>query len=174
MDAVIVCIGEDFEANLLTSVLLKQMGVKRVITRASNPVHKKILELVGVDRIISPEDEMGVRLANSLINIKALDYISLSDDYAVVQIRAPKKFIGKTVGDVGLRSNYNVNLIAIKKESISVDKNGEQVIEYTTNDMPNANTVFEQDDILVLLGDNESIQVLTLMAADERKTSGLE
>ncbi len=156
-DMGIVCIGEDFEANLLTAVLLKKLGVKLVITRASDPIHVKILEAVGVDRIISPETDAATKLAYSLIHRHIVDIVSLGDFLSVAKVLVPAPFVGKSVGEINLRPEYNVNLVAVHTPQNEED-------EYEVNNQPNADTVLKKGDIMVLVGEEQFISRISKLA----------
>jgi len=156
-EAAAVCIGEDFEANLLTCVLLKQNGVPRVVTRASNPTHVKILKAVGIDQIITPEVEAAERLANSLIHARLLDLTVIGDTTAIAKVAAPPAFVGKTIESLKLRTKYGVNVIAIHKMT---SKDGKDTREETKNANPSAETIIEASDILVVIGDSANLRKL--------------
>lgn len=156
-DAGAVCIGEDFEANLLTCVLLKQNGVAKVVTRASNPTHVKILKAVGIDQIITPEVEAAERLANSLIHSRLIDLTVIGDTTAVAKVAAPPAFVGRTIENLKLRAKFGVNLIAIHRMTC---KDGKEPCEETKNANPSADTVIEENDILVVIGDAANLRKL--------------
>ena len=157
MDAVVVAIGENFEANLLTSAYLKQMGVKKVITRASDPIHRRILEQVGVDEIVSPEDEVGRKTANRLLRPNLMEYLDLAEDYKLIRIVTPQEFVGKTLGEVDIRKNYQVNVISISK-SISGVEDEEQATHVA---VPDSHTVLEENSVLVMVGEESNINNFT-------------
>ena len=122
----IVGIGERFEANILTTALLKSLGVKRVIARAATPIRQKILMHVGADEVISPEDESAVRLAQKLIAPNILSFLEIGEGVSMVQMRAPEKFHNKKLVELGLREKYSVNLVAIKKKIVTTSRDGER------------------------------------------------
>ena len=115
VDAVIISIGTNFEDTILTSVLLLQMGIKKVIARASSKIQEKILLKLGVHNVITPEFEIARRIATTLINDEVLDFFPLGEDYNIVQVRTPKSFVGKTLQEIDLRIRYNLNLITLKE-----------------------------------------------------------
>ncbi len=98
IDVAIVAIGENLQASILISILLKEVGVKEVIAKARTPLHGRILKKIGADKIIFPEKEMGARLARSLVTTNILEQVELSPGYSVVEILAPKEFAGKSIG----------------------------------------------------------------------------
>ncbi|MFH1423086.1 MAG: TrkA family potassium uptake protein [Planctomycetota bacterium] len=157
-DAVIVGIGEDFEANQLATVLAKKIGVKRVITRATSPIRAKILNLVGADEIIRPEEEAAHRLARRLTNPNVISHAELSENHSLIEIESPRKFHGKTIGEIDLRKKHGVNLVAIKRR-ISKEEGGKTKEE--VNYVPTADDIIKPGDILVVVGRNNKLEELS-------------
>jgi trk system potassium uptake protein TrkA len=155
-DAGIVCIGEDFEANLLTAVLLKNGGVKKVIARASEPIHMKILKAVGIDEVISPGLEAAEKLAFNLLHRNLLDMIHIDDKNSVAKLTAPPAFVGKSIGTLNLRAKYGLNVIAINRLRDTGDGR-----EETVQSNPGADTVIQAKDVLLVIGDPRSLEDLT-------------
>ncbi|MBZ0198464.1 MAG: TrkA family potassium uptake protein [Ignavibacteriaceae bacterium] len=159
VDAVIISIGTHFEDTILTSVLLLQMGAKKVVARASTKIQEKILKRLGVHQVIIPEFEIAKRLANNLIHEDILEYIPLDENYNIVQIAAPKMFIGKTLQELDLRIKYNVNLITIKRNHIIQDEEtGNKITKPRIYGVPTSSTLIEDNDILILLGKDRDIK----------------
>ena len=120
-DAVIVSIGEDERASLLSTAILKQLNVKKLISRAVNPLHKTVLEAMQVDEIFHPEEESAERFAKKL-NIKGvIDSFDLSGGYNIVEAEVPTRYAGKTLEEVKFRKNYNVVVLTTLK--VSEEKN---------------------------------------------------
>lgn len=138
-DVAVVAIGNDLEANILITVMLKEMGVKYVVTKAQNNLHGKVLDKVGADKIIYPEKDMGIRLAHNLVTSNIMDFIELSPEYGVVEIITPKKFYNKSLGELNLRAKYGVSVMAIKKQ------NGTIIVA------PGAEAIIEELDVLILV-----------------------
>jgi trk system potassium uptake protein TrkA len=157
VDVAIVCIGEDFEATLMTSVLLKQKGVKKVISRASEPLHIKILKAVGMDQIVTPGVEAAEKLSYSLIHKSLLDINYISETTAAVKINVSQGFIGKTLGKLNLRARFGVNVVAIHRMVEIEGKNGIERVEKVISNIPGAETVLEQGDILVVIGETGNL-----------------
>ena len=153
VDVAVISIGENIEASLLVVMLVKELGIKRIIAKAVTPLHGRILEKIGVDRVIFPEREMAIRVAHSLIVPNVLDYIELSRDFSIIELPAPAEFAGKTLRELQLRPKYGLTLIAIKKQTGTGD--GE-----TTNIAPTADDRIEPGDVLSLLGSNERLSQL--------------
>jgi trk system potassium uptake protein TrkA len=138
-DTGIVCIGTDFEANVLATVTLRKLGVRRVIAKARTVTQQEILQRVGADEVILPEHEAGVRLARRLAAIDFVDFMELSQDTGVVEIVAPDYLVGKSLRDSQIRQQYGVAVVAIKR--------GNEVIV-----SPRASEIVKEHDILVMLG----------------------
>jgi len=146
-DVAIVAIGNDIEANILITLMLKEMGVKMVVSKAMNNLHGRVLEKIGADKIVFPEKDMGVRLAHNLVTHNMMDWIELSPDYSVVEISVPQKFVGKTLGELDLRAKYGINVIAVKKPNSIVVS-------------PNVKDRFEADDVLIIISKKELLAKL--------------
>lgn len=130
---VIVCIGEQVEASILTTLNVIELGVPRVIAKAISTEHGKVLQKIGAE-VVYPERDRAVRLANSLITPRALDYIDLSNQYAISEIRLTDRLHGKTILELGFRKKFNLNIIAIVREnSTIVEINPE--LKLNTNDL---------------------------------------
>jgi trk system potassium uptake protein TrkA len=154
----IVCIGEDFEANLLTSVLLKQKGVKKVISRASDPLHIKIMKAVGIDQIITPGVEAAEKLAYGLIHKSLLDVSYISETTAAAKISVPPNFAGKTLGKLNLRARFSINVVAIHRIIDVETSEGIVKQEKVISNIPGADTVLEPTDILVVIGETADLE----------------
>lgn len=157
MDAVVVAIGADFEALLLTTVYLMEMNVKRIIARANGLQQRKILEQMGVEEILSPEKEVAVNLAERLLNPRILNYLQLPDNYEIVEIKSPRRIIGRKIVDLNMRNKYKINLITIKREFIDTI-NGEECCETHTLGVPNSKTEIFESDTLVVFGQVKDIE----------------
>jgi len=160
VDAVILAIGNNIEVSVLTTVLLKKIGVSNIHAKVDSKVHARILELLGVHNIIFPEEQIGKQLANSLISSSVMEYVDLSSGHSVVELLVPDEWIGKTLQQLALPTEKSVNIIAIKYTVQSVTEEGENVISNEINDMPGANDVINDDDVLVLIGPKSKIDEL--------------
>jgi trk system potassium uptake protein len=150
VDVAVISIGENIEASLLVVMLVKELGVPRIIAKAVTPLHGRILEKIGVQRVIFPEREMAMRVAHSLVVPNVIDYIELSRDSSIIDLPAPAPFVGKSLRDLQLRNRYGLMLIAIKRKTATGD--GE-----ITNVAPAAEDVIAEGDVLSLLGSNERL-----------------
>jgi len=144
-DVVVVAIGVDLQASILTSLLVKEMGAKYVLAKARTTLHGKVLEKIGVDRVVFPEKDMGLRIARHLTSVNVLDFIDFSPDYSVTELLAPLKMEGKTLGELSLRKKYGINAIAIRS--------GKQI-----NISPLADDIIKKGDVLIILGDNKALE----------------
>ncbi len=151
VDVAVISIGEDIESSLLVVMLVKELGIPTIIAKAVTPLHGRILEKLGVSRVIFPEREMAQRLAHSLVVPNVLDYIELSRDFSIVELPAPPEFVGRTLKQLELRPRYGLTLIAVKRP-------GETGI--VTNIAPSADDVIQPGDVLALLGSNERLAQL--------------
>jgi len=160
MDTAIVAIGEAFEANALATATLKALGVGRVISRASTDIQRRILNRIGADQVVFPEEEMAVRLASQLTNPQIIDHVELSEGHGLVQILAPEVWIGRTLAEIDLRKKYEVNLVAIKRPVKKQTPEGEEIVEEQVLDLPMPHTTIREGDVLVLVGATESLSAL--------------
>lgn len=158
VDAAIVSIGTNFENTILTSVLLLQMGVKKVVARAASKIQETILKKLGVHQVINPELEIAARVATNLVNDEVLDYIPLGEDYNIVQLKTPQKFVGKSLQEIDLRIRFNVNLITIKRQYKVNEGTEDEIIKERIYGVPTATTIIEQNDILIILGKDKDIK----------------
>jgi trk system potassium uptake protein TrkA len=144
-DQAIVAIGDDIQASILTTLILKDIGVSRVSVKATNDYHSKVLEKIGADRIIHPERDMGVRVAHHIVSENVIDYIELSPEYSLVEVVASEAMDGKTLGVLDIRANYGCNIMAIRTR------------DDVMNISPRAEDEIKKGDILVVIGSNKDI-----------------
>ncbi|MHB1420585.1 MAG: potassium channel family protein [Bacillota bacterium] len=129
-DTVVVAIGQDIQASILATLILKELGIRYVVAKARTAWHGKVLEKIGADRVVYPEMEMGKRVAHNLVSNNVLDNIELSPQHSIVELVAPPSFIGKNLGQIDLRRRYRISVLAIKKqENVEVAPGGEYLIE---------------------------------------------
>lgn len=160
MDAVVMAIGEGIEASILTTALLKRLRAKKIIARATTPLHGQILKEVGAEKVVYPEDQMGEQLAKSLLAPQVLEQITLQTGHSLAQIRPRKDFIGKTIRDLDFRAKFGLNIIAIHRKIPTVTESGESSFKIQVNDMPTPEDRIAEDDVLVVIGPDEKIQKL--------------
>lgn len=146
-DAVIVAIGDNIQSNILTTIVLKELGVKKVISKAKNAMHGKVLEKIGTDIVIYPEQDMAIKLARSLVSINFVEQINISPDYSIIELFTPKVFVNKNLIEIGLRNKMGVTILALRRgNDIKVSPEPEEKLQ--------------AGDILVVLGHNDDLEKL--------------
>jgi len=160
IDCAIVSIGTNLAASVLITLILKELGIAEIVTKAINPIHGKILRRIGATRVVFPERDMGSRVANSLISPKILEQIELSPDYSIMETVAPKKFVNKSLEKLDVRAKYGVNVIAIRKKEPTITEKGETEVKERMNITPEAGYVIEEGDVLVIIGENKDVERL--------------
>ncbi|MBN6889215.1 trk/ktr system potassium uptake protein [Cytobacillus horneckiae] len=143
-DHVIVAIGDDIQASILTTLILKENGVDKVTVKAQNDYHEKVLKKIGADVVVHPERDMGRRIAHKLASNNVLDYLELSDEHSIVEIVANERVGGHSIIDLDIRAKYGVNIVAIKRR--------EQILV-----SPQANEIIQYKDILIVIGADHDI-----------------
>ncbi len=146
-DCAIVAVGSDLAASILITLNLKDLGVPAVICKASSEGYKRALERVGADRVVIPEREMGVKLAQSLSSSSILDFIELSNEYGIAEIAVPPDWVGKSLRELDIRAHYGVTVLAFRK--------GEAL-----NVQPDASEPIHEGTVAVVLGSNEQLSRL--------------
>ena len=146
-DCAIVAIGTNLAASVLTVMNLQELEVPYIICKAHDETHSRVLKKLGVDKVVIPEQENASRLARSLNSHNVLDYIELSEDYGILELPAPGGWIGKTLKELNIRAKLGVNIIAVE--------NGKE-----TNVSPSADYRIQEGDIMVVLGDNYSLEAV--------------
>ena len=146
-DCAIIAIGGNLAASVLATMNLKELGVPYIICKAHDDTHRRVLEKLGVDRVIIPEQENAQRLARSLNSHNVLDYIELSEEYGILEVPAPRSWVGKSLKELNVRAKLGVNIIAVK--------NGEK-----TNVSPSADYCIQPGDIMVVLGENYALEAV--------------
>lgn len=145
MDCAVIAIGDNLAASVLITMNLKELGIPFIVCKAHDETHRKVLEKLGVDRVVIPEQEYAQRLARTLNSHNVLDYIELSEDFGILDVPAPAAWIGKTLRELNIRAKLGVNIIAVE--------NGGK-----TNVSPGADYAIQSGDTLVVLGDNVSLE----------------
>lgn len=145
LDCAIIAIGDNLAASVLITMNLKELGVPFVVCKAHDDTHRRVLEKLGVDRVLIPEQESAQRLARTLNSHNVLDYIELSEDFGILDVPAPAGWVGKTLRELNVRAKLGVNIIAVE--------NGGK-----TNVSPSADYAICAGDTLVVLGDNIALE----------------
>lgn len=144
-DCAVIAIGDNLGASVLIAMNLKELGVPYIVCKAHDETHRRVLEKLGVDRVVIPEQEHAQRLGRSLFTHNVLDYIELSEDYGILEVPAPRSWVGKTLKDLNVRAKLGVNIIAVA--------NGKK-----TNVSPAAGYTIQEGDVLSVLGDNYALE----------------
>lgn len=147
MDCAIIAIGDDLAASVLITMNLKELNVPYIVCKAHDDTHRRVLEKLGVDRVVIPEQENGQRLARSLHCHNVLDYIELSEEYGILEVPAPRSWVGKTLKELNVRAKLGVNIIAVESHG-------------KTSVSPSADYQIGPEDILAVLGDNYSLEAV--------------
>ena len=145
LDCAVIAIGDNLAASVLITMNLKELGVPYIVCKAHDETHRKVLEKLGVDRVVIPEQEYAQRLARTLNSHNVLDYIELSEDFGILDVPAPKSWIGKSLRELNVRAKLGVTIIAVE--------NGGK-----TNVSPTADYAVGEGDTLVMLGDNVALE----------------
>ena len=157
-DAVIITIGENVGASIMVTAIFKQLNVTRLISRAINPVHETVIKAIGISEIIHPEEDSAERMAKRLQMKNVLDSLDLSDDYNVIEVKTPDRYIGMTLEETNLRKEYKVTVITIIHEIERTNMLGKKSIIKKVVGVVNGDTKIEAGDILVLFGSSKDIQ----------------
>ncbi len=160
VDAAIVGVGEDFESAALTVAALKELGVKRIVARAMTETQATILTKVGADAIALAERESALRWAHRLTVPNLQQYVELGEDHSLVYVKAPTAFCGKTLQELALRKAFGVNLVAIRREVKVESEEADHPVQAQVISVPQADTAVRRDDVLILVGSNESLKKL--------------
>jgi trk system potassium uptake protein TrkA len=156
-DIVIVAIGEDQGANIVVTALFKNLKAKRLISRAINPLHETILQAIGVDEIVHPEEETAERWAKKLCLNGLVDSFALNADFSIVEVTVPKQYIGKTVKEVNFREKYNILILTTIKNQEEKSIIGKQRITCKVQGVASPDLLLEENDVLVIYGANKDI-----------------
>ena len=160
-DVVVIAINKDQGANVMATALFKNFQVKRLISRAINLLHEQVLIAIGVDEIVHPEEETAERWAKKLCLTNVVDSFELSDDYSIIEIEVAPKFIGKTISEIELRSKYNLLALTTIKKTEVKSVVGKTKIQKHVQGVISANTVLNENDILVVYGANNDLRSFT-------------
>ena len=146
-ECAVVAIGDNLGASVLATMNLKELGVPYIVCKAHDATHRRVLEKLGADKVVIPEREVAEKLAHSLSSPNVLEFIELSRDYGIVEVPAPRAWAGKSIIQLNVRAKLGVNIIAIESAG-------------KVNVAPSAQYIIQKDDILVVLGDYDSLAVL--------------
>lgn len=143
-DVVVVAIGQDIQASIMTTLILKEMNIPTIIVKAQNDLQGKVLKKIGADKVIFPERDMGKRVAHHLMSPNILEYIELSENYSIVEIKVTAGMAGYSLRELDLRARYSCNVMGIKQG-------------HNINIAPNADEKLNREQILVVVGENQDL-----------------
>lgn len=144
-DVAFVCIG-DIEASVMIALNLKELGIKSIIAKAINKKHGKVLTKIGATEIVYPEEHMGKRIAELTMNTDIIEHLKFTDNFVLVEVKAPSIFWNNSLIKLDVRNKYNINIVGIKKSKG----------EFLPN--PTANVVIEEGDVLVIITDRKTVE----------------
>ena len=147
IDCAIIAIGNDLAASVLATMNMQELGIPKIVCKAHDDTHRQVLIKLGADQVVIPEKENAARLAKSLSSRNVLDYIELSNDYGIIEIPAPKSWVGKSLRQLNVRAKLGVNIIAAKRS-------GEILVS------PPADYEIQAGDIMVVLGDTQALKAV--------------
>jgi trk system potassium uptake protein len=143
-DHVIVAIGDDIQSSILTTLMMKEIGVKRITVKAQNDYHEKVLRKIGANQVVHPERDMGRRIAHNIVSNNVLDYLELSDEHSIVEIVANEHLSGNSLIDLDIRAQFGINIVAIKRQKDIIVS-------------PQADEQIREGDILIVIGADTDI-----------------
>lgn len=153
-DIAVVSIGTNIQSSIMVTLNLKEAGIKKVVAKATNDMHAKLLTKIGADRVVLPEMDMGVRVAHNLVSANILDVIELSPDYSIVEITAPNQWYDKEIKAIDARAKYGINIMAIKSQD-------------DINVSPRASDYIRDGDVLVVIGSIEDLSKIESLVSND-------
>ena len=157
VEAAVIGIGEDFEATVLATVMLKQLGVPRVIARARSRTSAMVLERVGADQVVMPEDEAADRWAARIVGPAVLNQIEFHEGYSIVELKCPDDWTEKSLVELGVRANYGLHVVAVKRTPTAAEAAADGAGEGVRIVIPGPNEPLRESDVLVLMGKDEDL-----------------
>ena len=164
VDIAIVAIGSNVQSSLLSTALLQRLGLVDIHVRHINSLQENILKSIGIKHIISIEKEMGIQVSNTLSTDRVGRYISISERHSLMEIQVPEGFVGKSLKDLHVRSQFRVNIVGIKTRVPNVNDNGEVTYVIEMTDVPDPNYPLTKEDLLVIAGTDDNLRKLSLVS----------
>jgi trk system potassium uptake protein len=158
VDIAIVGIGENMEVSILATVVLRRLGVGKIIARAISPLHGQVLREIGASRVVHIEEQMGEQIAKSIVAANVFEHITFPAGYSLVEVVTPTSFVGKSLADLQLRQRFGVLCVALQPQTPSIDTAGHSIMETETLLTPDPDKRIREKDILVLVGTESGIQ----------------
>lgn len=146
-DVVIIGVASNLEASIMSTLIAKELGAKKIVAKAKDELHGKLLSKIGADDVVFPERDMGIRVAHNIVSPNILDYIELSSDYSIIEVSVIKEWQGKTLRQLSLPKKYGINVIAIKQDE-------------NINIVPNPDDIINRGDVFIVIGNNKSLHEL--------------
>lgn len=144
VDAIFISIADELESSIMAALVAKELGVSNIIAKAASKLHGKLLNKIGVNRVVYPEKEMGIRLAKNIVAGNFLDMIDLSSEYTIVELTVPKNWVGRSLLDINVRRKYGINIVALKiDDDIKIDVSPDYV--------------FRDSDVVIVVGKMKTI-----------------
>ncbi len=168
-DTVIVCIGENIEDNIMTTALLKKMNIKRLISRSVSPLQENVLEAMGITEIVRPEIETAERWAVKLSTTGFINLFQITNEYIIVEILTPKKFVGQTIEQVEFNKNYNIIVLTKLKQVNERNLIGISTTKLKAGEIVTAKTVLNEDEIIVIYGHKNDINRIMIDKDEEKR-----
>lgn len=162
VDAAVVALGDNQEEAILTTALLKKIGVPYIVARAINTQYADILQTIGAQKVIVLEEQMGENVAKRLLSPEIYQHVVLTTGHSLVEIQVRDEFVGKTLKQLDFRRKYGINIIAIQRKVPHVDDNGKVTHTVQVNDVPGPDDVVQKDDILVIVGSDDNIEKMSI------------
>ena len=156
VDTAVVAIGDNVEASILTTAILKKIGIPRIIARSITDIHQEVLRQVGADEVINLEIDEGTRLAQRLLSPDILDNIPISENISLAEVASPREFTGRTLVDLDLRRKMNVSVVAIRRTALSIDEEGNTVRDDRIV-FPQADDGIQEGDVMLVVGENKDL-----------------
>ncbi len=147
-DVAVICVG-DIQSSILITLICKEQGVKNVIAKAQDDLHAKVLSKIGADKIVFPERDTGIRVANNLLASNIIDFIEIFKNYGMLEMYVPKAWVGKSLLQLNVRKNYDVSIIAIMRQD-------------DINMNPAATDILEEKDVIIVLGSDDSMNKMKI------------
>lgn len=156
-DVAVVTVGSNIQASIMITLLLREAGVKYIICKGQSELHKKVLLKIGADRVVLPEKDMGIRVAHNLVSPKLVDFLELSNDYQIIEMKAPRAWMGKSLKELNIRVKYGITVVAIRQ--------GQKELDIS----PQADVTIPEDSLIVAVGSTEAFDKLesTVLSDDE-------
>jgi trk system potassium uptake protein len=158
VDIAVIGIGEHMEESILSTVVLRRIGVSSIIARAISSLHGQVLREVGASRVVHIEEQMGEQIAKSIVASNVFEHITFPAGYSLVEVAAPKGFVGRTLSQLELRPRFGVLCVALQRKIQAIDPSGHSILKTSSLLTPDPAEVIQESDILVLVGSEDGIK----------------